>query len=99
FILSPNVNWVAAGIFYAIYLAGVLYFAVVQALKAESWSLALLNGAVLGFLCYATYDLTNMSTIDKWLLKVVLVDIAWGTFLTGSIAILTYFVGNRWLGY
>jgi uncharacterized membrane protein len=98
FILSPQVNWLAAGIFYAIYLAGVLYFAVFPALKSGGLSLALLHGALLGGLCYATYDLTNMATIAKWPLKVVLVDILWGIFLTGSVAALSYWVGKNWIG-
>lgn len=98
FILSPQVNWIAAGIFYAIYLAGVLYFAVFPALKTGSISMALLNGALLGGLCYATYDLTNMATIAKWPLKVVLVDILWGIFLTGAVSALSYRVGKHWIG-
>src|ERR1043165_528495 len=63
FIMSPNINWAAAIIFYLLYIAGILYFAVQPGLKEESLPLALLNGALLGFLCYITYDLTNMATI------------------------------------
>lgn len=95
FILSPDVNWAAAVIFYLIYIGGILYFAILPALKVNSWEIALLNGAVLGLLCYATYDLTNMATIKNWPLIVVIVDILWGIVLTGSVAIISYLVSQR----
>lgn len=97
FILSNEVNWTAALVFYFIYIAGILFFAVYPALRDFSWQTALLNGAVLGFLCYATYDLTNMATIAKWPLQIVLIDIVWGTVLTGSVSILTYLAATKWL--
>ncbi len=99
FILSDEVNWTAALVFYFIYIAGILFFAVYPALRDFSWQTALLNGAVLGFLCYATYDLTNMATIAKWPLQIVLIDIVWGTVLTGSVSILTYLAATKWLSY
>ena len=97
FILSDEVNWTAALVFYFIYIAGILFFAVYPALRDFSWQTALLNGAVLGFLCYATYNLTNMATIAKWPLQIVLIDIVWGTVLTGSVSILTYLAATKWL--
>ncbi|MBT8384770.1 MAG: DUF2177 family protein [Bacteroidia bacterium] len=97
FILSPEVNWYAAVIFYLIYIGGILYFAVLPAMKDESWQTALIQGAVLGFLCYATYDLTNMATIKNWPLTVVLVDIVWGIVLTGSCALISYLVATKLL--
>jgi uncharacterized membrane protein len=96
FILSEQVNWAAAIIFYAIYLAGVLHFAVLPGLKEQNTLQVFLQGAALGFLCYATYDLTNMATIAKWPLKVVVVDILWGTFLTGMVSLLTYVIAVKW---
>ena len=41
-----------------------------------------LTGAMLGGLCYATYDLTNQATLKVWATHITLIDIAWGTFLT-----------------
>ena len=97
FILSTNVNWYAAATFYLIYIGGILYFAVLPAMRDESWQTALLQGAVLGFLCYATYDLTNLATIKSWPLTVVLVDIVWGIVLTGSCALISYLVALKFL--
>lgn len=82
--LSPEVNWPAAIIFYLLYIGGILYFAVLPAQGNPKW--AAQQGAVLGLLCYATYDLTNMATLNRWPLTVVIVDIVWGTVLTAAVA-------------
>lgn len=73
--------------FYLLYILGMMIFAVGPALQSGKWQTALLWGALLGFFCYMTYDLTNYATLRHWSLKVTLVDIAWGTVLTGSAAL------------
>jgi len=80
-----------AAIFYAIYLVGVLYFAVRPALAEPELSGALkvaaLNGALFGFFCYATYDLTNWATLQDWPTSISFIDIPWGTVLTATCAV------------
>jgi uncharacterized membrane protein len=99
FIFTGEVNWAPAIIFYLIYIAGILYFSILPGLDGGNWKMVLLNGAILGFLCYATYDLTNMATIKQWPLIVVFVDIAWGTVLTGTVAVLSYLAAIKWLHF
>lgn len=93
-LMSDEVVWPAAIIFYLLYIAGIVYFAINPALKAGNWHLALLNGGLLGGLCYATYDLTNMATLTKWPWEIVVVDILWGIFLTATVSVVTYFASN-----
>lgn len=95
--LAPDVNWWAAGIFYAIFIAGILIFAVVPALTADSVAQALLFGALFGFFTYATYELTNLATLARWPVKVVVVDILWGAVLSASVAAAGFYAG-KWLG-
>lgn len=85
---AENVKWGVASIFYALYVAGIVLFAVRPGLAANSVLTAALWGALFGFFCYATYGLTNLATTQGWPAKMVLVDIPWGTFLTGSVAAL-----------
>ncbi len=92
-LLGP-VNWPAAIIFYLIYIVGIIFFAVLPGLEANSWQKALILGALFGFFCYATYDFTNLATLKDWPLTVVIVDVLWGTFLTGSVATVSYFLGT-----
>lgn len=95
FILSDKVNWVAAIVFYMIYIAGIIYFAILPGVASGDVVTALIKGALLGALCYATYDLTNMATIAKWPLIITVIDIIWGAFLTGSVAALTTLIYNK----
>ncbi len=83
---APEVNFAAAIAFYVVYTAGIAFFAVMPALRAGGLGTALLQGALFGFFCYATYDLTNLATLRDWPLRLTLVDLAWGTLLTAATA-------------
>jgi uncharacterized membrane protein len=85
-LLADNPNMTVAVIFYLTYIVGVLIFAVRPGLTSGDWKMAALYGALFGFFTYATYDLTNMATMKVWTLRVTLLDIAWGTILTGVTA-------------
>ena len=94
-LLSPEVNWPAALLFYFMYIAGIILFSVKPGLEAQSLAKTVLWGALFGFFTYATYDLTNLATLRNWPLKVVVVDIAWGTQLCTLVATGSYLIGRR----
>jgi uncharacterized membrane protein len=94
-LLAPNVRWGAAAVFYVIYVAGVLVLVVLPNLDA-TLARAVLLGAVFGLVAYATYDLTNLATLQRWPIGVTLIDLAWGAFLTGATAAAGWAFG-RWL--
>lgn len=96
FVLSPDVNWPAAVVFYLIYIIGIILFAVVPALEQPSLLRALIWGGLYGFFTYATYDLTNMALIKDWPLKIVIVDILWGISLCAVVTMSSYGIA-RWL--
>lgn len=85
-------NWAAAGGFYAVYVIGIVIFAVWPALRGDSWWTALSMGALFGFFAYATYDMTNYATLRNWPVELVVVDVAWGAVLTGTAAMLGFFL-------
>jgi uncharacterized membrane protein len=89
-LLLPNPNLVIAGLFYLAYLVGVV--ALVAAPAEGDVLKALLFGAVLGFVAYGTYDLTNLSTVNGFTPAVAMVDMAWGTALTAVSA-----AGGVWI--
>ncbi|MGW8313177.1 MAG: DUF2177 family protein [Desulfuromonadales bacterium] len=95
-LLSPAVNWPAAFSFYFMYIAGIILFAVKPGLDAQSFPKAALWGTLFGFFTYATYDLTNLATLRDWPLKVVAIDILWGSLLCTLVASGSYLLG-RWL--
>lgn len=85
---SPRLS-VAAG-FYAFYILGVLYFCVWPAVNAEALRLAAMNGAILGFIAYGTYEATNMATLKNWTYGMMVLDVAWGMFLTALASVAGY---------
>lgn len=85
-VMAENPNMTAAVAFYLIYIVGIMIFAVRPALASGDWRTAAVFGALFGFFAYATYDLTNLATLKVWSLKVSLIDMAWGTLLTGLTA-------------
>jgi uncharacterized membrane protein len=96
FILGDDVNWTAAVVFYLIYIAGIIFFAVRPAIVNASWGQAAILGALFGFFTYATYDLTNMATIKNWPVVIVVVDIMWGVCLCTLVASLSFLISS-WL--
>ena len=96
YILSPNVNWTAAIIFYLIYIAGILIFAVLPAVAKDSLRHAAVWGALFGFFTYATYDLTNLALLKDWPLNIVVVDILWGMVLCTLVSTISFYIA-KWL--
>ncbi len=84
--LLGDVNWVAAIVFYLVFLLGLTFFATYPAAVEGKVLTALMLGALFGFFTYATYDLTNLATLRDWPLAITIVDILWGTVLGASVA-------------
>ena len=94
-LLTPNINWTAAIIFYFLFLAGILIFALIPGMAKRSLGYTVLMAALFGFIAYATYDLTNLATLRDWPLLMSMVDMLWGAFLSASTAGVTYLIMSR----
>lgn len=94
-LLKPDVNWTAAIIFYLIFIAGLVVFVILPAVEKRSWMHALFFGAFFGFVCYATYDLTNLAVAKDWPVLVTIVDLAWGAVLAASVSTVTYLIARK----
>ena len=93
-ILADNFRVMPALLFYAAYIAAIVWFAVRPGLSLGSGAAAL-NGALLGAICYATYDLTNQATMRTWSTTVTVADIAWGAFATAVAAAAASFAAAK----
>jgi uncharacterized membrane protein len=85
-LMADRVAVLPAIAFYLVYIVGVLVFAVRPGLESGRWTVALGLGALLGFVAYATYDLTNQATLRDWPWRVTLADLCWGTAVTAAAA-------------
>lgn len=94
-LMAASPNWLAAGLFYLLYVCGVLYFVVYPSLQNNfSLTRVLIAGALFGLVAYGTYDLTNQATLKNWPWLVTFVDLAWGAFFTAAISLLTVWLAK-----
>ena len=93
-LLLPNFRAAPAVLFYLIYMAGIVFFAISPAVGTGRWTSALGHGAALGFVAYAAYDLTNQATLRTWSTTITMLDLCWGTALTAIAAALGFVIAS-----
>ncbi len=87
-----TVRLAPAILFYLLYVVGILIF--VSAAPGTTWQTTLLYGALFGFFCYMTFELTSMSLLKHWAWPVVFVDVTWGAFVTAVASTLGLLIAN-----
>ncbi|RTK94185.1 DUF2177 family protein [Candidatus Saccharibacteria bacterium] len=97
-LMTNNVKWGAAVLFYLLFVAGLIYFVIAPTLKSGAMNQLIIAGGLFGLITYATYDLTNYATLKGFSLKIVVLDMIWGTFLSGAVATLAYTAYNKLIG-
>ena len=81
-LLLEQPNLPVAGLFYLLFVAGIVLLVVQPAAADGDWLAALWMGALLGLVAYGTYDITNLSTLRGWSPTIAAIDVAWGAALT-----------------
>jgi uncharacterized membrane protein len=81
-LMAAKPNLPVAALFYALFAAGLMFFAVAPNGAAADWGRTLVAAALFGFIAYATYDLSNLATLKSWPAGLSLLDMAWGTFIS-----------------
>ncbi|MGL5977913.1 MAG: DUF2177 family protein [Erysipelotrichaceae bacterium] len=90
FLMRANVAWFAAIAFYLIYIFALVALILIPAVQQEQGYQWIWRAALFGFVCYATYDLTNLATIKDWPILVTVVDLVWGTLVSVLVGVATY---------
>lgn len=93
-ILLPEFKIAPALVFYALFPLALVIFGVAAGVRTGNWTDALLYGALFGFFAYATYDLTNQATLRNWETKLTVIDMIWGSFVSGTSATAGYFISG-----
>jgi uncharacterized membrane protein len=94
-LMAKDANLPAAAVFYLIYVSGLMWFGLApHAADPGVWKAAG-SAALFGFVAYATYDLTNLATLRDWPLRVTLIDMAWGPFVSAVSTAAGKFVFDR----
>lgn len=94
-LMASEPKLIAALAFYLMYALGACIFVIIPALAKQSFTDALLYGALFGLFCYMTYDLTNLAVIRNFPSKLALIDIAWGSFVTALCSGIAYWISKR----
>jgi uncharacterized membrane protein len=97
-LMAEQMSLPAAALFYLIYCAGLMVFVIQPSAAIGGWSRALILGTLFGFVAYATYDLTNLSTLRGWSIKLSVVDMVWGAILSGVTAAAVLAIADRLSG-
>jgi uncharacterized membrane protein len=93
-LLLPRPKFAAAAAFYLLYVTGLVVMVIKPAYLSGSVGQAAMQGALLGLVAYGTYDLTNLAVMKGFTLKIALIDLFWGTFLTAVTAALTVYLAG-----
>ena len=86
-LLADNVRVAPAAVFYLLYVAGIMIFVVPRARHPGTLWSAAAYGAAFGLFCYGTYDLTNQAVMRVWPWQLTVIDMGWGSFVTGLSAV------------
>ena len=97
FIMAENPNFLAAGLFYLLFIFGMVIFIVEPGVREQTLMQAVARGALFGLVTYATYDLTNLATLQGWPILVTVVDLIWGTVLSAAVTLVSVWVGKRFI--
>lgn len=97
FLLLPKPNVGVAAAFYLLYIVGIVALAVLPGVREGVVIGALWRGALFGLIAYATYDLTNLSTLANWPASITVIDMVWGTVLNSVVAVVGFYAGTKWL--
>lgn len=84
-----------AAAFYVIYIFGLVRFVVLPSVNTGGIGRALLEGALFGLVAYATYDLTNQATLKVWSMRITLMDLGWGAFVSAAGSAVGLLVARR----
>lgn len=97
YIMAENPNFLAAGLFYLLFIFGMVIFIVEPGVREQTLMQAVVRGALFGLVTYATYDLTNLATLQDWPILVTIVDLIWGTVLSAAVTLVSVWVGKRFI--
>lgn len=95
FLMADKVNLLPALLFYVIFVIALVFFVINPALAKESITHVILGGLIFGLVTYATYDLTNLATIQNWPLLITIVDLIWGSFVSIATSLISYLIISR----
>jgi uncharacterized membrane protein len=94
-LLLKNPNLLPALIFYLLFVLAIIVILVVPGIKEGDLVKTLIFAALFGLTTYATYDLTNLATLNGWSIKMTIIDLIWGTFVSTLTTFFSFYIAGR----
>lgn len=95
YLMTPNVNLLAALVFYLIFIVGLVVFVIQPAISSKSIKDLVIKAVLFGLVTYATYDLTNLATIKNWPILITIIDLIWGMTVSTLVAVATFKISEK----
>lgn len=95
--MAETPNYFAAGLFYLVFIFGMVVFIVEPGVREGTLIQSVSRGALFGLVTYATYDLTNLATLEGWPVLLTVVDLTWGTVLSAAVTLVSVWAGRRFI--
>ena len=94
-LLLKNPNLLPALLFYLLFVLALIVLVVIPGVDSSSLGKTLLFAALFGLTTYAKYDLTNLATLDGWSIKMTIIDLMWGTFVSTLTTFFSFYVAGK----
>lgn len=94
-LLKKDFHVGAAAAFYLLYVVGLTVFVLLPAQQHGDLVRTALMPAFFGLVAYGTYDLTNLATLQGFTVRIAIIDMAWGAFVSAVTATAALFVSQR----
>ncbi len=91
-LMTTNVKWLSAIIFYVLFVIALYYFVISPALISGDIKILVISAVLFGLVTYGTYDLTNYATLNNWPLTITIIDLCWGSFVSTAVALISFFI-------
>ncbi|MEG1461732.1 DUF2177 family protein [Anaerorhabdus sp.] len=91
-LMTTNVKWLSALIFYVLFVIALYYFVINPALISGDIKVLVISAVLFGLVTYGTYDLTNYATLNNWPLTITIIDLCWGLFVSTAVALISFFI-------
>ncbi len=94
---ADNLMWAPIVVFYVLYAVGIAVLVVRPLMLSGASALQIFGmGCLLGLVAYGAYDLTNHATLRDWHWQMTVIDMVWGTLVTGLAAYVGSMIVRMW---
>ena len=90
-----KLSYVPAVLTYLLMALGVTLFVLPKISVEDSLWTTFMWGALLGFVVYGVFDMTNLAILKNYPVAFIFMDMGWGTLMFGLVSVITRVLVNK----